>query len=195
LLPFVEGWYMMDRTKITICLDGNFCFILAFMLLLLPFPWVLSVIFATVVHELCHALTILAFDGNIYALRLGAGGIRMETDPFPPGREIIVAMAGPLGSALLILLARWMPRIAVCGAVHCIYNLLPLFPMDGGRILENLLALCLPAPLGRSVFHATQHILRVFLCLLCLLAVLRWGLFAGALVLLLLWRHRAKRTV
>lgn len=186
---------MMARTKIAIHLDGSLCVFLAFMFLLLPLCWVLAFILAVAVHELCHAIAILAMEGRIYALWLGAGGIRMETDPLPPGQEIIAALAGPLGSALLLLVSRWMPRVAICGAVHCLYNLLPLFPMDGGRILQNTLALCLPVPLGRKAFHAFQRILRPILGAMCLLAVFRWGILPAVVGFLLMWRNRAERTV
>lgn len=185
----------MAPTKLMLHLDGDLCILLAMMLLLLPFPWVLACIFAAAVHELCHALAIVSMRGHIYALRLGAGGIKMETDSLPPGREIVAALAGPLGSALLLFGARWMPRTAVCGAVHCFYNLLPLFPMDGGRIVKNALALFLPAPLSGRLFLASQRILRIVLGVLCLLATFRWGIFPAAVGLLLLMRQREKRTV
>lgn len=186
---------MMTHSKIAISLDGRLCLFLAFMLLLLPLPWVLSVVAATLVHEICHVLAIFAFQGELYSLRLGAGGIIMETNTFSPGRELIVAMAGPIGSALLILLAHRMPRLAICGAIHCIYNMLPILPLDGGRILENLLALFLPISHGRKIFQVLQHFLCVLLMLLGLVCVFRWGLFAGLIFLPLIWRHGEKRTV
>lgn len=186
---------MMVRTKMTLHLDSGLCILLALMLLLLPFPWVVACIFAAAFHELCHALTIMSMGGHIYALRLGAGGIQMETDSLPPGREMVAALAGPLGSALLLLGARWMPRTAICGAVHCLYNLLPLFPMDGGRILKNALALFLPAPLSSRIFLASQRILHILLGVLCLFAILRWGILPAAVGLLLLLRQRRAITV
>lgn len=185
----------MARTKLALHLEGELCILLALMLLLLPFPWVLACIFAAAVHELCHALAITGMGGQIYALRLGAGGIQMETDSLSPGREMVTALAGPIGSALLLLGARWMPRVAVCGAVHCLYNLLPLFPMDGGRILKNAFALFFPAPLSGRLFLLSQRILRIALVLFGLLATLMWGIFPAVLSLLLLMRQRGKRTV
>lgn len=185
----------MVRTKLTLYLESELFILLALMLLLLPFPWVLACVFAAALHELCHALAIVSMGGQIFALRLGAGGIQMETDSLHPGREMVAALAGPLGSALLLLGTRWMPRVAVCGAVHCLYNLLPLFPMDGGRILKNGLALILPARLSDKLFIASQRILRIILALFCLFAIFKWGIIPAAFGLLLLMRQRVKRTV
>lgn len=176
-------------------LDGSACLLLALMLLLLPLPWVLAALLAAAVHELCHAAAIYLLGGRIYRLRIGVGGMGMETESLPPGKELIAALAGPFGSALLILFSRWLPRTAVCGAVHCVYNLLPLFPMDGGRILSNGIALCLPGQQGRKVFEILQRIIRLLLGIFCLLAGFWWGALPFAVGLLILWRQRKARTV
>lgn len=176
-------------------LDGSVCILLALMLLLLPLKWVLAALLAMAVHELCHAAAICLLGGQVYGLHIGAGGMKMETAPLPPGKELIAALAGPIGSALLILLARWLPRTAVCGAVHCVYNLLPLFPMDGGRVLSSTIDLCLPGGQGRRVFEISQRVLRLLLGLAGLLAGLRWGIWPAMAGFLLLWRQRKARTV
>ena len=185
----------MARTKFCLQLDGRLCFLLALMLILLPLPWVLGAALAAAVHELFHAVAIFLLKGNIYALHLGAGGIRMETTPMPPDRELMAAIAGPFGSVLLVLLAPWLPRTAACAAIHCVYNLLPLFPLDGGRMLQNLFLLLLPADRAVNAFDILQHIVRVSLWVLCFVAGLRWGFWPAAAGILLLWRQRMARTV
>lgn len=185
----------MGRIKLPVYLEGSLCLLLALMLLLLPLKWVLAVILAATVHELCHIAAIIALGGRIYSLHLGFGGIRMETDPLPPGREAAAALAGPLGSAALLLLARWLPRTAVCGGVHCVYNLLPLFPLDGGRALHSIMRLCLPAKYGEKCFLYFQHFFRIALSGVVLLAGLRWGILPAVAGMLLLWRQRKARTV
>ena len=186
---------MQEHPRLTITMDGRLCFLLALLLLLLPLPWVLAAIFAACVHELCHAVAILLQNGQIYALHLTAGGIRMQATPLRPGGELLASLAGPFGSAALALFAPILPRAGFCGAVHCLFNLLPLFPLDGGRVLQNLLLLCMPAYKADRLFGKTQGFIRVLLALLCVAASLRWGMMLAVVGLLMILRQWRSRTV
>lgn len=58
-----------------------------------------------------------------------------------PGRELLCVLAGPAVSFSLLALARFFPRIAICGLVQGIYNLLPIYPLDGGKALRCMVSL------------------------------------------------------
>lgn len=113
-------------------------------LLTVPLNWFFAAIFAAAVHELFHAAAIRITGGQIYHFRIGVLGAVMETNL--PGRkeEIVCAMAGPCGSFLLLILCHSFPRAALCGLVQGAYNLLPVYPLDGGRILFCILQGCCP---------------------------------------------------
>lgn len=170
-------------------LDGGFCVLLALLLLVLPLPWLMAAILAASVHELCHYLALRLTGASVYGLRLGLGGARMETGPLSPAQELLAAAAGPIGSALLLLLGKWMPRTALCGAIHCIYNLLPLFPLDGGRVLRSGLTLLR----AEKVFPCTQHLTRILLVGLCIFYSVKLGI-GVLLVGLLLYAANRKKT-
>ena len=115
---------------------AGFCVFWAFMLLVLPLRMILAAGVAAVFHELCHFLAIRLSGGAVLSVKIGAGGMEMETLPMTAGRELVCALAGPLGSFLLALLYPIFPLLAFCALVQGCFNLLPIVPLDGGRALR-----------------------------------------------------------
>ncbi len=136
----------------------------ALLLLTVPLPWLLAAGLAMAVHEACHYAAIRLLGGQARGFRLGPRGALMETSALTPGRELLCALAGPGGSMALGLLLPVLPRTALCGILQGCYNLLPLFPLDGGRILR-----CLGTLTGWE--RAAAWVERCLLLLLCLLAL------------------------
>jgi stage IV sporulation protein FB len=150
-------------------ISGGAWVLLAMSLLVLPLRWIMAAITAAVVHESCHALAVSLCGGRLRTLSVGKSGAVMVADPMTPTREFFCTMAGPLGSALLVLTFPWLPRVAFCSAVHCVYNLLPIYPLDGGRALRCIAAK-FPEKQQRKLCAGVER--------LCLIA-----LFAGAVYL------------
>ena len=119
--------------------SGWGCVLLALALLVLPISWLLAAVTAALFHELCHGAAAVALGGSLGEIRLGERGATMEVGGLSNGRELLAAAAGPVGSLGLLLLGRFFPRLALCGLVQGLYNLLPIYPLDGGRILFCLI--------------------------------------------------------
>ena len=118
----------------------HFFVMLSFAVLLLPLPWIVSMVLAAAFHELCHWSVIRLLGGRVPLITFGGNGASMYMDNLGRGESVLCALAGPVGSVLLVLLGQIFPRLAFCGVVQGFYNLLPVYPMDGGRILYGCLS-------------------------------------------------------
>lgn len=104
------------------------------------------------VHELSHSVVARGFGLPVRRITLYMlGGVsEIEREPQTPGREFLVAFAGPLLSIVLgvagFLLYRVLPagtvvwllayELAIANTLVGIFNLLPGLPLDGGRMLR-----------------------------------------------------------
>jgi Zn-dependent protease/predicted transcriptional regulator len=125
---------------------------------------VLAVFVCVILHELGHALTAKRFGVPTRSITLyPIGGLaRLERIPSEPMKEFWIAIGGPvvniviavvLGALLLITGGTFAPDALGAPGQHLVaslmwinavlagFNLLPAFPMDGGRVLRSLLAL------------------------------------------------------
>ncbi len=133
-----------SRSKVQFAFSGYFCVILALMLLVLPVRWILAAMLAAVFHEFCHWLAVRLCGGKLQTFYLGHGGAVMKCSAMSRRKGLFCILAGPLGGLLLLIFARWLPRTAICAAFHSVYNLLPIYPLDGGRAVRCLADLIFP---------------------------------------------------
>ena len=113
--------------------------ILAAALLLLPWGWVGAFLAAAAVHELGHVLAVRIFGGKIVEMTLGLHGAQIRTTPMGPKFQLPAILAGPIFGLLPVLLWEKCPRLAFCATLLSAWNLLPIYPLDGGRALRLLL--------------------------------------------------------
>ena len=112
------------------------CILGALMVLILPLKLLLAAISAAAIHELCHLLALLLCSVQIERIKISTGKVLIQTPPIPPLPQLICALAGPMGSFLCLLFARFFPLLSLCGLLQGLFNLLPLYPLDGGRALR-----------------------------------------------------------
>ncbi|MEM8729232.1 MAG: site-2 protease family protein [Pseudomonadota bacterium] len=163
--------------------------------------FVLALFACVVLHEYGHALAARRYGirtPDITLLPIG-GMARLERMPSKPNQEIFVALAGPAvnlaiwlvltvaldASATLEALQRieehglgFWPRLAAVNLFLAVFNLIPAFPMDGGRVLRAVLSISMPRPKATTIAaRAGQVIAFLFVF---------WGLTSGNPLLVLI---------
>lgn len=100
---------------------------------------------AMTVHELAHAAVLLLLGGRIESVRLSFAQVELRTGLLSDRTELWSTAAGP-GINLLCgwLFRRWMPAFAAVSLLLALFNLLPVWPLDGGRMIRCVLLARLP---------------------------------------------------
>lgn len=91
---------------------------------------------AMVLHEAAHVFVALALGIDVKRVGLGWKGIYTVRDPGPPGKNLLVSLAGPLTNLVLILSWHWWPTFGLANMCVGVVNLLPIEGSDGMRMLR-----------------------------------------------------------
>lgn len=150
LIAAIFGYYYLQSQSLTAALAGM--------------GLIVGVFGCVVLHELGHALTARRFGVGTRSITLyPIGGLaRLQRIPAEPMKEFWIAVGGPavnlvIASVLAVVLAimggSFSPGVLQAPGGHLVaslmwinvalaaFNMLPAFPMDGGRVLRSLLAL------------------------------------------------------
>ncbi len=142
-------------------------------------------VFGTIIlHELGHALAAARYGIPTRDITLWPiGGVaRLERMPREPKQELVVALAGPavnvalmgvlgiVGNFIALFFAQYPLGVTAGGLVSrliwvngflALFNLLPAFPMDGGRVLRAFLAMRMQYVQATGIAASTGRMMSV----------------------------------
>lgn len=181
----------MDRKRLFLSLTVVYltiCLYYRQALSLLP-----AILLPIAAHELSHVLALRLLGQRITGLRMEAQGLCIGySGTCTPFGHILAALAGPVGGTVYALLSfsriSWLKESARLSLLLTAFNLLPILPLDGGRVFSQLCILCLGEARGTAFFRLVSGALLALL-LLGGVALALWekstSLLAAAIWLLL----------
>ena len=158
--------------------------------------FVLSIFVCVVLHELSHSLTARHYGIPTRSITLlPIGGVAdLEKMPEDPRQELAVSVAGPLLNLAIALLlwiilstagrldlnpadfqainkSNFLILLMFANLLLAVFNLIPAFPMDGGRVFRSLLAMKLPREQATLVAMNIGKVFAFFIAI--------WGLYTN----------------
>jgi Zn-dependent protease len=176
--------------------------------------FLLSIFTCVVLHEYGHALTARLFGINTRDITLyPIGGVALLVRDPKPKEEFFIALAGPLVNVVIAILifnfygidesalisehASFWTRIFVANLVLVVFNMIPAYPMDGGRVLRSALGLILAQGSATIISARIGQLFSILMAGLAIyfdhtiLLIIAFFIFMQARRDILFWKQRA----
>ena len=168
--------------------------------------YALIMIFA-LIHELGHLLAGILSGMKPERMEIKPYGVSISFKLFPKDynqkikkgnklelKKIIVALAGPLTNILIILIAKTMQieettknTIIYSNILLAIFNLFPIYPLDGGRIIKSILHILCGKQKAEKYINNISFIFLMLLTLISSILVYKLENIAIFLIIIILW--------
>ena len=146
----------MNGKRITISLALTLA--AAFIYYVVSIETTIAIALPVAVHELAHIIALRFFGLKVKSVRAELTGLCIDYCGFAePVAHIAAAFAGPAGGFT------WMELSAGISLLLSVFNLLPVLPLDGGRILLGLMTMLLGARTGERIAYRISIAITVLL--------------------------------
>ncbi len=160
------------------------------------YGWVMLFAF---IHELGHMLAGILLKLKPKSLNFMPFGISIVFETYEykkliEVKKIIIALAGPLTNLVICLItaflhinSRTKELIMYSNILIAIFNLIPLYPLDGGRILKGLIRLKYEEMVADGKVNKISNILIIILTMVASIMILYLKNIAILFILIYLW--------
>jgi stage IV sporulation protein FB len=162
----------------------------------LPFSYVIAIFISILVHELAHAYVANKLGYNVFKVYIGLfnGAAEMNLSQIHERDSIKIVAAGPLSNLILCFASlifisagysnQFITDFANVNLLLLIFNIIPIYPLDGGRLLRD--ALYLIGKNRKSSVMISSSISLLLSSLLLVFAIstmnILLGIFAGLFI-------------
>lgn len=167
----------------------------------------LMVLVFAFIHELGHLLAGIALGMKPEKIEVIPTGLRIQFKLKPKDynikirkgnllelKKIIVAIAGPLTNLIIILIVENLHiniftqiMVILSNLVIIIYNLLPIYSMDGGRILKGFLHTMVGKKKGLVYTHRVSCVIIILVTIIAVIGIVYFKNIAIFLAIVYLW--------
>lgn len=160
------------------------------------YGWIMLFAF---VHELGHICTGLILKLKPKTLELMPFGLRITFETYEykklvETKKIIIDLAGPVTNLIIVLVTTFLhindnlkQMIIYSNLLIAIFNMIPLYPLDGGRILKGIIRLKKSEIKSDEIINKISNILIVLITAISSIIVLYIKNLAIIFILIYLW--------
>lgn len=184
-----------------------FLFLILFLLTNQIEIYALIMIFA-LIHEVAHLICGIALGFKPETLRIMPFGFGVEfkiiiqdynkkilKSNILSVKKIIIALAGPLINLLIVIFGTIFKidsNIIYSNFLIFIFNLIPIYPLDGGRILKNLLKIIYGNRKSNKYINSITNISVIILTMLASIFIVKYKNIAIVAIIIVLWAMTIK---
>ena len=145
------------------------------------------------IHELGHLLAGILMGLKAKGIDIMPFGVSINFEDYSNkyiAKKIIIAMAGPLVNIIIVILGvynNWEEEIIYSNILIGLFNLIPLYPLDGGRILKYIMQLATNSKEAEMMTYKLSNILIIILTLISSIGILFIQNIGIVLILAYLW--------
>lgn len=145
------------------------------------------------IHELGHLLAGILMGLKAKEIDIMPFGVSINFEDYSNkyiAKKIIIAIAGPLVNIIIVILGvynNWEEEIIYSNILIGLFNLIPLYPLDGGRILKYIMQLATNSKEAEMMTYKLSNILIIILTLISSIGILFIQNIGIVLILAYLW--------
>lgn len=122
-------------------------------------------------HEISHIIVALLLKVDVQEVYLLPIGVNAKYAPkVSPTKELIISLAGPLASFLFAIFMK-DNMYSLMNIGIGMFNLIPIYPMDGGRAIRSLLNICLSYSSAQKISYGMTKFFVLLLFFLSIISV------------------------